>query len=427
MTAGNTPPRPPGEIRSEIITIGDEILRGEVVNGNAAVIGRALAEAGVPAQWGSVVADDRGEIQTAVHQAMTRAHVIVLTGGLGPTPDDLTRDTLAEMFGMEVREEPELLAHVDAFFAARGMKMPPASRNQAQFPVGATQVPNPLGTATGILIDDDGRLIFALPGVHAETKRMLAESVIPRVREAFPDCVVYHKLLRLADVGESQVLGRISDMAEIERNVKLAFLPHHGLLDLRIIARSADAYEADAQIATAESMLREAADHKIYAADDTPLAAVIGRILLNRTQRLAVAESCTGGMLMSMLTEIPGSSQWFEGGFVTYSNAAKQEQLGVSGELIEEHGAVSEPVARALADGARIASHCEWGVGITGVAGPDGGTDEKPVGTVWVAVSNTKATTARLYHWAGERNLIRLRATHGALYMLWKRLMDDFA
>ncbi|MBI5059551.1 competence/damage-inducible protein A [candidate division KSB1 bacterium] len=415
------------QILSEIITIGDEILRGEVVNGNAAVIGRALADIGVPAKWGDVVADEQGEIQDAVRRALTRAHVIILTGGLGPTPDDLTMDALADLFGLEIREDPVLLAHVEAFFQARGIKMPVTSRNQARFPVGAIQVPNPMGTATGILIEQEGRLVFSLPGVHAETKRMLAESVVPHVREAFPSAMVRAKQLRLADTGESQLLARITDLATVEQNVKLAFLPHHGLLDLRMIARASDPYEADMQIATAEAILREAADHKVYAVGDAPLAAVLGNILMNRSQRLAVAESCTGGLLMNMLTEIPGSSRWFERGVVTYSNEAKQEQLGIDRALIEAHGAVSEPVVRAMAEGVRNVSKTEWGVGITGVAGPDGGSDDKPVGTVWIAISNARDTNSRLYRLAGERSLIRLRAVHGAMYMLWKRLMDELA
>jgi nicotinamide-nucleotide amidase len=314
---------------------------------------------------------------------------------------------------------------VQAFFAARGVTMPPASRNQARFPVGAHSVPNDLGTATGFQVVRAGKHLFALPGVHAEMKAMLREHVIPRICDAFPASHVHAKILKLADIGESQIMQKLREHGALELPVSLAFYPHHGLLDVRITARAHDTHEADSQIAAAEAVVREVAGAHVYATGTRSLAETIGNVLVNRTQTLAVAESCTGGLLMNLLTDIPGSSNWFERGFVTYSNAAKSAQLGVPHALIEQHGAVSEHVVRAMAEGVRTVSGTAWGVAITGIAGPDGGSTDKPVGTVWIAVSSEIATSARLYKLGGERTIIKLRAAHSAMYNLWRRLLEE--
>ncbi len=412
-------------VTSEIITIGDEILRGEVVNSNAAIIGAALSQVGMPPRHVQVIADSRDEIKLGLGLATSRSSVAILTGGLGPTPDDLTLDAVAEYFGLDVLEDKELLRHVESFFETRGIKMSDTSRNQARFPVGADKIPNSIGTATGIQVARKGRYVFVLPGVQAEMKLMLSETVIPRIRAAFPEARVITKTLRLADIGESQLLKKLGDVSELHSVTGIAFLPHHGLLDLRITAKSKDNNEALMQIATTEQRIRDMAEAHIYSVGDTPIAEVIGNVLVNRGQRLAIAESCTGGLLMQRLTEIAGASRWFERGWVTYSNDAKSIEVGVNPASVSEHGAVSEIVARELAEGARKKAKANWSVSITGIAGPDGGTSEKPVGTVWIAVSSNSGTSTRRYQLGGGRELIRLRAVHSAMYMLWRALMDS--
>ncbi|MBU0508111.1 competence/damage-inducible protein A [bacterium] len=409
---------------SEIITVGDEILRGDVINGNAAYIGRALCEIGIPPRAVRVVADDKNDIKTALDRSFRDADVTILTGGLGPTPDDLTRDALAECFGLSLVEDAELLVHVRSLFAARGMEMPETSRNQALFPQGATKIPNPHGTATGIHYARDDHHVFSLPGVTVEMRQMLEQSVIPVLQEAFPDARCMTRTLRMAGIGESHLLRELGDGCELERSVSLAFLPHHGLLDVRLTALSDDPSEAEAQIANAEAGLRERVGDHVYATGTATLAEVIGNILVNRGQRLAIAESCTGGLVGSMITDTPGSSRWFERGWITYSNEAKREHLAVPTGLIELHGAVSEPVARAMAEGARAAARTEWSLATTGIAGPSGGSTEKPVGTVWVAVASSSGVESRHLQFGGLRETIKLRTAHSGLAFLHRQLLD---
>jgi nicotinamide-nucleotide amidase len=414
-----------GSYSSEIIVVGDEILRGDVVNANATYIGRALSEIGLPPHWSSVIPDDKDRIVAALAVGMHRSQVVILTGGLGPTPDDLTREAVAGHFGLRLEERPDLLQHVQELFRSRGMVMPETSRNQAWFPVGAGRIPNAHGTATGIHIQRDGRHVFALPGVSIEMQQMVDSYVVPALRTAFPDALLLTRTLRLAGIGESLLLQRLGDQSEIVSRVSVAYLPHHGLLDLRLTARSRDLHEAEAQIAHAESLIREQVGDHIYATGTDTLAAVIGNILVNRGQKLATAESCTGGLVASMITDTPGSSCWFERGWVTYSNTAKSDDLEVPVELISEHGAVSERVARAMADGARRQSSADWGLACTGIAGPEGGTPEKPVGTVWVAVSSASETVARHLKFSGLRETIKLRTAHCALAFLHNRLIES--
>lgn len=347
-----------------------------------------------------------------------------MSGGLGPTPDDLTRDALAEYFGLELIEDAELLAHVQSLFAARGMEMPETSRNQALFPRGAKKIPNPHGTATGIHVERGGHHVFALPGVPVEMAQMLEQSVIPALAGIFPDAQSLTRTLRLAGIGESHLLRELGDLRRLESRVSLAYLPHHGLLDVRLTALSADPHEAEAQIAEAETYLRERVGDHIYATGTSTLAAVIGNILVNRSQRLAVAESCTGGLVSSMITDTPGSSHWFERGWITYSNEAKREHLGVPERDLLAYGAVSETVARAMAEGARKAANTEWSLATTGIAGPNGGSDEKPVGMVWIAVASQRRTVARHLQFSGLRETIKLRTAHSALTLLHGELCD---
>ncbi len=410
-------------VRSELITVGDEVLRGDIVNGNAAYVGRALSSIGLPPSWSSVIPDIKDVIKSAIRTALARAQVIILTGGLGPTPDDVTKDAVAEFFDLPLEEDAELRGHVETLFRMRGMTMPQTSLNQSLFPVGARKIPNPHGTAAGIHIERVDRHIFCLPGVSIEAEQMTDDYVIPAVREAFPGVHVFTKTLRLAGIGESQLLQQVGNQDELHSHVTIAYLPHHGLLDLRLTALAHDKHEAEAQIAHAEAIIREQVWEHIYASGSTTLAAVIGYVLVNRGQKLAIAESCTGGLVSDMITDTPGSSRWFDRGWITYSNAAKTGNVGVPDELISQHGAVSEEVARAMAEGARNRAGTEWGIATTGIAGPNGGTPTKPVGTIWNAVAWESGSSARLLQLSGLRETIKLRTAHSVLYLLYRSLM----
>lgn len=408
--------------RAEIITIGNEILIGDRVNSNAATLGLLLNSIGMPPCRMNVIGDKKSEITAAVRAAMEGSQVVLLTGGLGPTPDDVTRDTVAECFGLELQEDPELREHVESLFRARGHDMPEASRNQFLFPAGAKKIPNPYGTAAGIHIESSGKHVFALPGVPQEAEQMAREYIIPFLERTFPAAGRLSTTIRLANISESAV---VPVMRNTPDRVEVSYLPHHGLLDLRLTIQTDDKHEAAAQLAEAEAVIREKFGSHVYAKGNARLTEILGIILLNRNQKLATAESCTGGLVADMLTDVPGASRWFERGWITYSNQAKEQNLGVNGQVLDQFGAVSQETAAAMAEGARFEAGVDWSLAITGIAGPDGGTAEKPVGTVWHAVSSEKETTTDLLKTTGDRNRIKLRSAHAALYHLYRRLMDS--
>lgn len=413
--------------QAEIIAIGDELLSGQIVNGNAAYLGRKLAEAGVPVRWSSVVADDTGEIRAALTRALARASVIVLTGGLGPTPDDVTKVAVAGFFGMELEHRADLLEAVQARFASFGRTMPEASREQATFPRGAVAIPNPLGTAPGMHISHEGREVFVLPGVPHELKGLTESYLVPWLLENLKATPVPSKTLQTTGIGESLILERLSELERINELVHLAFLPSPTGVTLNLSAKARESHEAEAQIAEAEGLIRERIGKFVYAVGKQSLAEVIARILTNRSKTLAVAESCTGGLVAHILTNIPGSSNFFERGFVTYSNKSKTELLGVPEELIIQHGAVSEKVAKAMAEGALVKAGTDYGLSTTGIAGPDGGTLEKPVGTLWIAVANREETQAERLQAGYTREANKARFAQAVLFLFYRMLMEEVA
>ena len=413
------------DIHAEIIAIGDELLLGHIVNGNAATLGRALTGAGVLVQWSSMVADDTSEIQAALALSVHRSRVIILTGGLGPTPDDITKAAVADYFRMELEMRPDILEAVQTRFASFGRTMPEASRNQAIFPRGATIIPNPKGTAPGIHISHDGREVFVFPGVPHELENMIQDYLLPWLQDNLTLQPVRSKTLQTTGLGESFVLERLQHLKPIAGKVQVAFLPSPGSVTLRLTAKSRDAHEAEAQLAEAEGFIRGHIGEFVFASGDQSLAEVIANILTNRCKTVAVAESCTGGLIAHMLTNIPGSSSFFERGFVTYSNESKMQLLGVPEKLFIEHGSVSEDVARAMAEGARTKAGTDYGLSTTGIAGPSGGTEEKPVGTLWIAVTSAKETQARHLRAGYDRDINKKRFAEAALFLFYKHLLQE--
>jgi nicotinamide-nucleotide amidase len=412
-------------MRIEICTIGDELLLGYTIDTNGAHLARELAALGVSVVRRTTVGDGADEIAAAVRDALDRTGAVITTGGLGPTADDLTKPAIAELFGRGMRMDEEYLAALEQRWLARvGRAMPASNRQQAMLPEGARTLVNRHGTAPGVWLEDGrGRWVAMLPGVPREMRGMLADELLPLLRErrraAAPDAdppVVRARTLRTTSVAESALADRLGDLARGVDGLSLAYLPGREGTDLRLVARDRPAADADAALAAAAARVRERVGEFVYGDDDTDLAAVVLDACRRRGLTIAVGESCTGGLLGARLTSVPGSSDVVLGGVIAYSNAVKTAELDVPDAVIAEHGAVSEPVARQMAAGARARLGAAVGVGITGVAGPGGGTPEKPVGTVWVAVDVEGAEPRAVRNpFVGDRDEIRFRAAQFAL------------
>lgn len=415
-------------MKIELITIGDELLLGFTIDTNAAHLARALADIGVQIERRTTVGDTAEEIGAAVREALDRTGAVITTGGLGPTSDDLTKASIATLFGRGMRFDEEHWAWMAERWRTRFQReIPEANRQQAMIPDGATKLRNNHGSAPGIWLDDErGRWVAMLPGVPREMRGMLADTLLPMLRERVTgDRVVRSRTLRTTGVPESLIAGRVGAIDGGVGDVALAYLPNVDGVDLRVTVRGASSAEADRRLDGAVRRLRDAFPREIYGEGDADLAAVVLELCRARGLRLAVGESCTGGMLGARVTRIPGSSDVFAGGVIAYANEIKTSLLGVAADLIRAHGAVSEEVARAMASGARARTGAEIGVGITGIAGPDGGTPEKPVGTVWIAADVRGDARAALLHSWGDREEVRQRAAQAALNLVRRMLAGD--
>lgn len=414
----------------ELLTVGTELLLGFTVDTNAAVAGRALAAAGIRLTRRSTVGDDASAVREAVAAALDRAGTVIVTGGLGPTQDDLTREAVAALFGRALVSDPAIVAAMDERFARLGRgPMPEANRRQADVPYGATVLPNRWGTAPGLWIEDErGRLAVLLPGVPAEMRGLLEQEVIPRLaeRQRHTDAqahggtgVIISRQLRTTGISESALADKVGDAARfLGEHLTLAWLPSPEGTDLRLTAWGLPADAAAAALAKAAAALRPLLGAHCYGEGDADLAALILGELERRKAHLAVAESCTGGLLGGRLTAIPGSSRVFLGGVVAYDNEVKLGLLAVSADTIAAHGSVSEEVVRQMASGVARTFGADVAVAVTGIAGPDGGTADKPVGTVWIGSLWGGQVRAFHYVFPGERDLVRRRAAQAALDVL---------
>ncbi len=410
---------------AEIVTIGTEMLLGDLVDTNTAWLSARLASLGVGVYRHTTVGDNRVRIVGSLGEAAVRADLVVTTGGLGPTSDDLTNECLAALTGTEMVEYPEAREHVDEMFRKFGRKPTANNYKQAVFPEGTTLIPNPLGTAMGALLEADGTLFATLPGVPPEMRRMFEDTLEPLIR-ARSDGSIISKTLWFAGIGESALAEKVQDFLDAE-DPTVAPLAGQGKVRLRITTRAATQKEAEERIDPVEREILSRLGEYYFGEDEETLEGAVGRLLEAQNSTLALAESCTGGLLAKRLTDMPGSSAYFKEGLVTYSNEAKERLLGVPHELLVEHGAVSEPVARAMAEGARKLAETDYGLSVTGVAGPDGGTEEKPVGLVFVGVSDREGSFAErldLSAWARSRVSIRERSANRAFDLLRLRLEE---
>jgi nicotinamide-nucleotide amidase len=410
-------------MRAEILAVGSELLTPLRSDTNALWLTERLIEAGVEVGARTTVADDPGLLESAFRTALSRADLVISTGGLGPTEDDLTREAAAAALGRGIRRDGGILETLKARFARYKRPMAPINEKQADVIDGAFVLENPRGTAPGQRIEDGGRTLVILPGPPTEMKPMFDEQVWPLVRARTGGAVRKTRVLKMASISESDVDQTVAPLYKTFTNPQTTILSAPGQVELHITAVGASPAEVEERLETLGSGIRTLMAGRIFSEDGSELPAVVGSLMRERGLSLSVAESCTGGLLASRLTEVPGSSAYFERGFVTYSDRSKTHLLGVPPELIEEQGAVSEAVAAAMAAGARRSSGADIGVGITGIAGPDGGTPEKPVGFVCIALDGAAGTRVRQALFLGDRERVRHQSTQSALEMLRRGLL----
>ena len=414
----------PNLYKVEILIIGNEIITGLVPDTNSGVITRRLEMLGIPVTRHVAVGDEEEDITDAVQQALARVDCVILTGGLGATHDDITKRVLAQMFDSAWVTDEKVKRQIEKLFRAREMETPQAAYLQAEVPEQATVLYNAKGTAPGLLFEKDGRRVYCLPGVPLEVEYLLETHIVPHL-EPMGTVKIQHRILKTTGVPESTLWEEIGPVAPLEEHVKVASLPSHLGVRIRFTATGKDLQETAAKLDAAEKLLRQKIDHHIFAVDDETLEDRIGNLLKKSQKTLAVAESCTGGLIAHRLTNVPGSSDYFLEGAVTYSNEAKQARLGVDPALIEAHGAVSPEVAIAMAEGIRRQAGSEFGLSVTGIAGPTGGTAHKPVGLTFIAVSGPQGTRCERFLLHQDRVRNQQRAAQAALNLLRLYLFDE--
>jgi len=413
--------------KASIISVGNEVLSGQTIDTNASWLSSELLSIGIPVVSSYVVGDDVDSIARVLRLASDDGDIIVASGGLGPTDDDVTRQAFAKFLGSELQLQDELLERIESFFANQDLVMPEKTKIQAYIPVGAKALLNNLGTAPGIMAEYKGKLFLALPGVPAEMKEMFEEQVLPKLTAAAVDQVIVTRKLRCFGTGESAVAELIGDVMKRGRNPLINCTAKHGVITLHIVATAKDKSTAERMAEEDEKMLRKCLGELVYGAGEQTLAEVVGQKLARQKKTIAVAESCTGGVLAKLITDVAGASRYFTHGWVTYSDQAKTGELGVPADLIERYGAVSEGVAEAMAVGARKKAKTDFAIGITGIAGPPrllvadkrgDRSEQKPVGLVYISVDADKHSETKRFIFSGNRRLIRLRAALTGLNML---------
>lgn len=384
--------------KAELLTIGDEILFGQIVDTNAQWMSVELTKAGIKVIRKTSVGDIESEILEAFREAEERADIILITGGLGPTSDDLTKPCLAKYFDCELKIHEEALREVTEFFKSRGRELTEVNRQQAALPVCCEKITNAMGTAPGMWFRRNGKVFVSMPGVPHEMKAMMTNIIIPKLKETFATPVIHHTMIRTIGIGESFLAEKIKSWeTSLPAHIRLAYLPSLGQVKLRLTATGNDIAALKEEGAALASQLNPLIGEYIFGYDENDIEIAIGKILKEKKLTLSCAESCTGGYLAHMITSVPGSSSYFLGGVIAYDNLVKTNTLDVRGETILAHGAVSEETVREMAINVRLKLGTDIGVATSGVAGPHGGTEEKPVGTVWIAYADeTKVVTRKL-------------------------------
>lgn len=416
-----------GGVDAAIIAVGSELLTPHKVDTNSLFITQVLNDLGIAVAYKAIVGDNRADLAAHVAHALARHKVLILTGGLGPTDDDLTREVVAEHLGLTMDEDQTIVDAIEQRFARRGWKMPAVNRRQALVPRGATVLANPHGTAPGLWLEHGGAAIALLPGPPREMKPMMDGEVRARLAPRAGSVRLHRRLIRVSGRGESAVEEMVqpiySSWLTQSPPIETTILAGLGQVELHLLTKATDAAHAAAALNAAVDQITHVMGPDIVSIDGRELEAVVGDLLRERRWQVALAESCTGGLATSRLTDIPGSSDYVERSVVAYSNRSKIELLGVDQAVIAEHGAVSEPVAAAMASGIRDRAHADVGVGITGIAGPGGGSEQKPVGTVCIAVAG-RETRVRTFRFPGGREMVKALSANTAIDMLRRLLLE---
>jgi competence/damage-inducible protein CinA-like protein len=411
---------------AEIIAVGSELLTPHRTDTNSLYLTAQLNELGIDVRTKCVVGDNLADLVGMFKLALTRADVVLLTGGLGPTADDMTRDGVAAALNLHLHESAEIVGTIQARFASRGLQMPEINRRQARVPEGARVLPNANGTAPGLWIDTGEQVVVLLPGPPRELQPIFERHVRPGLANRTGSRQLRRRILKITgrpESGVEQIAQPLyGPMADWPMPIETTILAAPGQIELHLSARGDDVAKVDQVLDEAVVSLAAALGDIVFSVDGRSLPEVVGQLLLEQGARVAVAESCTGGLVLGRLTDVPGSSSWVIGGVTAYSNDVKIHQLGVAAALIADFGAVSEPVARAMADGVRERLAADVSVSVTGIAGPAGGTAEKPVGTVVIATSGPRSLL-RTFRFPGDRAMVRTQATQAALDMLRRTLM----
>lgn len=412
-------------IKAELITIGDELLYGQTLDTNTQWMSIALTAIGVQVVHKSSLGDEEAAILAAFKSAADRADIILITGGLGPTRDDLTKDCLAKFFGTGLKMNEEALTQISTYFKGRNRMMNQLNRDQALLPENCSYLPNRVGTAPGMWFEAAGKVFVSMPGVPHEMKTLMKDYVIPMLQQHFELPEITHLMLRTVGLAESIMAEKLSTFEdELPKNISLAYLPSLGEVRLRLTAKGDDKAKLQDDLMAQRTKLYQTIGKYIYGEGDITLAESIGILLQSETLKLSTAESCSGGRIGHKLVTVSGSSSYYEGGIIAYNNTVKQKVLNVPESILEERGAVSEETVKAMAEGVCKLLKTDYALASTGIAGPTGGSDEKPIGTVWIGLATPEQTIAKKYSFGKDRLInIELTATI-ALGMLWQSLRE---
>jgi len=419
-----------GEV--EIITIGDEILIGQIVDTNSAFIGQLLNLNGMSVKQISSVSDSREHIMKALDEAKSRADIILITGGLGPTKDDITKKTLCEYFNTTMRFDEGAYEDVTNIFATYGKEVTPINRLQAEVPAICEVLRNKVGTAPGMWFNVDGKIFVSMPGVPFEMKALMTEQVVPRIRAMFKLPVIVHKTILTQGIGESTLSELLNDWEDSlgPLNIKLAYLPSPGMVRLRMSSKGEDEKKlrdlSDQKIEELKKIIPEYIyGYEVYGEEKETLEMMVGKMLRERKKTVSTAESCTGGYISHLITKVPGSSQYYTGSVISYAYEIKESELGVPHDVIMQHGAVSQPVVEQMAKAIRERYKTDYSISASGIAGPDGGTTDKPVGTVWIAVATPDKVISEKFLFGNNRERNIQKTANAALNMLKKELENS--
>lgn len=410
-------------MQAELIMVGTELLLGEIVDTNATFLARNLADMGIDVFYKSTVGDNLGRIQGILGLALDRSDVVILSGGLGPTDDDLTREAVSHALGRPLMEDQDALREIEAWFEKRygyQVPMPEHNRKQALFPMGSQIVPNPVGTAPGFWVEKDGKIVIALPGVSQELQAMFTATVAGVLLTQAPGQALVTRNLHFVGIGESSLEALLDDLISAQTSPTLALYASGGTVRVRLAVKAVSRQAGLEAVAPLEREIRQRAQDYFYGVDGQTLEEAVASKLMDGGVTLALAESCTGGLLGHRLTNVPGSSAFLDRGYVVYSNRAKMEELGVKEATLQQFGAVSAETVQEMAQGARLRSKTDLGLAITGIAGPGGGTPQKPVGLVYISLASSGDTIVQRHLWKGTREQVKDRTALAALQLLWQ-------